>query len=180
MSLWKHRFEGVVCKWVHWTCCVCLQKDMQFSVHHLSWGAALETLWLCCMHGRGLGLRLSLVHCTRSVVSFCIQGKRSQLVVIFSNFTFACIAWAQKRAGLELYVHRFFSGWCCSAGMTDWMEGLTNLTERGSGSIPFAWREGLATAHILVQCASDSRLSAAKLWVWTSPGYLFLVVFLFE
>ncbi len=70
-------------------------------------------------------------------------------------------------------VCRFFFGLQCN-----WREGLTILTERGSGSVPVAWREGLA-AHIL------SRLRAARLetecgqeLVWRS--YLFLVVFLFE
>ena len=43
-----------------------------------------------------------------------------------------------------------------------WREGLTNCTERGSGSVPVAWREGLA-AHIL------SKLRKA-LSVDRSPG----------
>ncbi len=43
-----------------------------------------------------------------------------------------------------------------------WREGLTNCTERGSGSVKFAWREGLA-AHIL------SKLRKA-LSVDRSPG----------
>ena len=30
------------------------------------------------------------------------------------------------------------------------MEGLTNCTERGSGSVPVAWREGLAAHNIIL------------------------------
>ncbi len=43
-----------------------------------------------------------------------------------------------------------------------WREGLSNLTDRGSGSVPFAWREGLA-GHS-VQVARGKALSVDRSW----------------
>ncbi len=73
--------------------------------------------------------------------------------------------------GIKEAVCRFFFCLQCN-----WREGLTILTERGSGSVPFAWRERLAV-HILSRLRA-ARLECGQELVWTS--YLFLVVFLFE
>ncbi len=91
-------------------------------------------------------------------------NKRSGLAII-SSFTFARLSW-HKRGCMP-----FSLGLQCN-----WREGLTILTERGSGSVPFTWREGLA-AHILSRLRA-ARLECGQELVWTS--YLFLVVFLFE
>ncbi len=49
------------------------------------------------------------------------------------------------------------------AAMHDWRKGMTNLTERGTGSVPFAWREGLA-AHILSRLWAAMRFKVDRSW----------------
>ena len=77
----------VVRKLVHRKfCCVCLQRRIYSeSLGCGGIGAALETLLLAS--GRGLGLRLTLAHCTRPVFSLFKPVNKG--VAIISSFTFA-------------------------------------------------------------------------------------------
>ena len=93
-------------------------------------------------------------HCTRGLCSASVFKEKKPVnkgVAIISSFTFARLAWA---------VCRFSFGLQCN-----WREGLTIIMERGSGSVPLAWREGLA-AHVL------SRLRAARL-EWCEKAIFF-------
>ncbi len=51
--------------------------------------------------------------------------------------------------------------------MTAWREGLTNLTERGSGTVLFAWElEGGAGCSYYVQAGRGKALSVDGVLVW--------------
>ncbi len=110
-------------------------------------GPALETLLLAS--GRELGLRLTLAHCTIYRPVFSLFKPVNKIMAIISSFTFARLA-CHKRGCMPC----------------NWRDGLTNLTESGSGSVPFAWREGLA-AHILSRLRA-ARLKCGQELVWTT------------